>query len=112
MVAQVLKRRTSMSWKNELPTAAHFLFLMTALVVLVSSVALAGTDQTFAQADSFVTNFLSGTGGKTIAGVSLISAVVNAVTRFNWTFFGSAVAVGLACGIGPNIMQTFYTGVF
>lgn len=101
-----------MNGKIELPVVAQYVFLATALVVLASSIALAGTDQTFAEADNFVTNFLAGTGGKTIAGVSLISAVVNAVTRFNWTFFGSAVAVGLACGIGPNIMQTFYTGVF
>ena len=112
MVAQVLRGRPAMNWKIELPVVAQFIFLAAALVVLASSVALAGTDQTFAEADNFVTNFLSGTGGKTIAGVSLISAVVNAVTRFNWTFFGSAVAVGLACGIGPNIMETFYTGVF
>ncbi len=83
-----------------------------AVVVLASSIALAGNDATFQEADNFVSNFLSGTGGKTIGGVALATAVINAVAGFNWKFFGSAVAIGLACGIGPNVMNTFFTGVF
>lgn len=83
-----------------------------ACLVMVSAAAVAGSDTTFQEADNFVSNFLSGTGGKTIGGIALVSAVINTVTRFNWMFFGSAVAIGLACGIGPNIMNTFFTGIF
>ncbi|GAA0206603.1 hypothetical protein GCM10009081_22060 [Brevundimonas nasdae] len=83
-----------------------------AAVVIATTAAVAGTDNTFQQADTFITNFISGTGGKTIAGIALISAVINIAIKFNWIFFGSAIAVGLACGIGPNIVSSFFTGVF
>lgn len=86
--------------------------LALACIVMVSATAMAGSDTTFQEADNFVSDFLSGTGGKTIGGIALVSAVINTVTRFNWMFFGSAVAIGLACGIGPNIMDTFFTGIF
>lgn len=92
--------------------ALSYAILAVACVVMVSAAAHAGSDTTFQEADNFVSDFLAGTGGKTIGGIALVSAVINTVTRFNWMFFGSAVAIGLACGIGPNIMNTFFTGIF
>lgn len=113
MVARMLRGRAPVRMTKERALSAlEFGMLAAAVTVLATGVAMAGQDNTFQQADTFVGNFLSGSGGKTLSGVALVSAVVNAVTGFNWKFFGSAVAVGLGCGIGPGVLETFYTGVF
>ncbi len=113
MVAQMLKGRAPVRMTKEgVASALEFGMLAAAVTVLATGVAMAGNDNTFQQADTFVGNFLSGSGGKTLSGVALISAVANAVLGFNWKFFASAVAVGLGCGIGPGVMDTFFTGVF
>lgn len=113
MFARLSQKAEASALTSVTPQQALSLALVgVAAVVIATTAAVAGTDNTFAQADTFITNFISGTGGKTIAGIALVSAVINIAIKFNWIFFGSAIAVGLACGIGPNIVSSFFTGVF
>lgn len=87
----------------------EYLLCGTLAVAVVSSPAFAGADTTFNAVATQFENWAEGSLGKTVAVGGLLVALLNAMTNFNWKFFGSAAGVGLAGAIGPNIASSMVT---
>lgn len=81
------------------------------MVGMVASAALAGTDTTFDPATDHVEGMIKGSLGKLVTVVSVGVAMVNIVTSFNWKVVGSALAVGVTAGLGPDILGGFVTAL-
>ncbi len=81
-------------------------------VAIAASMASAGTDATFSPTTTILTNWSTGSLGK-MAGVACVGvAVVSAIIKFDWKFFGSALGVGLAASQGPGIVAGLMSATF
>lgn len=86
--------------------------LVGAVAVVVTSTAIAGTDQTFDATVSQMTNWTEGSLGK-LAGVSGVAvALVGMVMKFDWRLIGGAAGIGLTAATGPGIVSALASAVF
>ncbi|MBS4049381.1 MAG: hypothetical protein KG075_23755 [Alphaproteobacteria bacterium] len=90
-------------FKKTVAAAAVTLAVVTVSVLPVSQ-AHAGADTTLQPIENWVENVVSGSGGRTAAGVALLSAVVGSALKFNPWQFAGAVGVGIAAGAGWEIV--------
>ena len=83
--------------------------VMTALATVVGAeAAYAGTDATFNTALTQFTNFLSGSGGKVIAVLSLAGGIVGLASgRFSL----GQIAIPVGCGVGAATGAPIVTGM-
>ena len=81
-----------------------------AVTATIASVALAGTDTTFASAQTMMTNWLTGSLGKTLALAFFGVGMFMGIARQNLM----AMAVGMGCAfavtLGPSILTAIVTG--
>ena len=74
------------------------------LVAATAGLAVAGTDSTFGSISQQIVDWLGGSLGLTLAGVSLIFGIGSAVIRFDWKLFAASIGVALAATLGPGIL--------
>jgi conjugal transfer pilus assembly protein TraA len=86
--------------------------LPVALTALAASAAYAGADNTFAPALQKFTDFLEGSGGKTITVLSLAAGLIGLASgRFTLAQIAVPVGVGIGVGTGVPIVTSVVTAV-
>ena len=81
-------------------------------VVAATSVAVAGTDNTFDSTVTQLTSWTEGSLGK-LAGVSgVAAALVGMVMKFDWRLIGGAAGIGLTAATGPGIVSALASATF
>ncbi|WP_438853094.1 hypothetical protein [Brevundimonas nasdae] len=82
------------------------------VAVLVTTSAIAGTDNTFDSTVSQLTNWTEGSLGK-LAGVAGVAvALVGMVMKFDWRLIGGAAGIGLTAATGPGIVSALASATF
>ena len=78
----------------------------------VETLALAGTDTTFAAPTTTLTNWATGSLGKLVSVASIAGALLGIALRFDWRLIGGSAAVGLTSAAGPGIVAGLATATF
>ena len=87
------------------------LVLLSGVVTIAVSTAMAGTDTTFATPQTVFTNYLEGSLGQILAIAALIWGVVGMVARFSMAQIAVPVILGLAAGVGIPIVTSNVTAI-
>jgi conjugal transfer pilus assembly protein TraA len=78
--------------------------LVVAFMWMMTPVAYAGADATFAPAFQIATDYLEGTGGKIIAIISLVGGLIGMASGFRLSQVAGPVGVGIGAGVGVPIV--------
>lgn len=106
-----MKMRVSLPFGSIRPRAGDYLLPALGLL-LCASAAYAGNDTTFAPALTKFTNFLTGSGGKIIAVLSLAGGIIGMASgRFSLGQVAIPVAVGIGVGTGVPIVTSTVTAI-
>ena len=87
------------------------LALATALVVLGSAAAVAGTDTTFDTTVTTIQGWAEGSLGKMASVGGIAVALIGLVAKFDWRLIGGALGIGLTAATGPAIVSSLATAI-
>lgn len=89
---------------------AMLALLTCALALLVSASAYSGTDVSFASGVTKVSDLLTGSGGKLVTLLAIVTTVVVGITG-NIKIALGALGVALIASVGPSFANGFFTAV-
>jgi conjugal transfer pilus assembly protein TraA len=86
--------------------------LVAAALVVVTGIAVAGTDTTFAATTTTIQGWAEGSLGKMAAVGGIAVGLIGLVAKFDWRLIAGAVGIGLTAATGPAIVSGLASAVF
>lgn len=86
--------------------------LLTAVAVVATSAAIAGTDTTFDNTVTTITDWTSGSLGKLASIAGVATALLGMVLKFDWKLIGGAAGIGLTAATAPSIVGSLSSAIF
>lgn len=83
-----------------------------AVVLVVTGMAVAGTDTTFGATASTIQDWAEGSLGKMAAVGGIAVGLIGLVAKFDWRLIAGAVGIGLTAATGPAIVSGLASAVF
>lgn len=88
------------------------LALLCAVMVVVTSMAVAGTDSTFNATTTTIQGWAEGSLGKMAAVGGIAVGLIGLVAKFDWRLIAGAVGIGLTAATGPAIVSGLASAIF
>jgi conjugal transfer pilus assembly protein TraA len=105
-------RASAVDVRQGLFHGAGNLAIAAAALVIVTGMAAAGTDSTFAATTTTIQGWAEGSLGKMAAVGGIAVGLIGLVAKFDWRLIAGAVGIGLTAATGPAIVSGLASAVF
>jgi conjugal transfer pilus assembly protein TraA len=112
-VQRFLSRCTSpVEAQQRLANAVADAALAGTAVLVLTGVAMAGTDTTFGATATTIQGWAEGSLGKMAAVGGIAVGLIGLVAKFDWRLIAGAVGIGLTAATGPSIVSGLASAIF
>ena len=106
------RRPSAVEAQQRLANAVADAAVAGAVMLVVTGMAMAGTDTTFGATASTIQDWAEGSLGKMAAVGGIAVGLIGLVAKFDWRLIAGAVGIGLTAATGPAIVSGLASAVF
>jgi conjugal transfer pilus assembly protein TraA len=106
------RRALAVQTRQGLSDGAGTLAIAAAALVVITGMAVAGTDTTFGATTTTIQGWAEGSLGKMAAVGGIAVGLIGLVAKFDWRLIAGAVGIGLTAATGPAIVSGLASAVF
>lgn len=106
------RRALAVQTRQGLADRAGNLAIAAAALLVITGMAVAGTDTTFGATTTTIQSWAEGSLGKMAAVGGIAVGLIGLVAKFDWRLIAGAVGIGLTAATGPAIVSGLASAVF